>query len=136
HIYARSPTTLFRAPMRLRVDRVAVVLRVFAVDRDERHAAHVLAIALRARHDVRRQPPRRFDDRLGPLVRYAVREDRDVGLDTGLIEAADDLDDAADREAALRRVLDDLDLHEIARTRAAASAAGDQHLRPALAFLG
>ncbi len=54
------------------------------------------------------------------LVRKIVLAQRDLDLHAGIGVAAEDFDDARDRLALRRRLLDDLDDDDVARFRAAA----------------
>ena len=64
-----------------------------------------------------------------------MREDRDLRIDAGLILAADDIEHAADGVTALARILEHLDVDDVAGLRAVRFAAGNQHLGTRLAAL-
>ena len=106
---------------------VVEVARVGAVDRHERHVPQVLAAFLGFGRHFGGPAARLVQRFLRPVARNAVREDRDLGLDTGIVGAADDFDHAADRMAVLRRVLEHFDGHDVSGLCAVRLAARDQH---------
>jgi hypothetical protein len=57
-----------------------------------------------------------------------VREYRDIRVDAALVLAANDLEHSADGVVALARILEHLDVDDIAGLRAMRFTAGNQHL--------
>src|SRR5262249_9101392 len=91
-------------------------------------AANVLAAALRAFLHLGGQRAGLGERRVGPVVRNAVREHRNLGLDARILASSHDLDDAADRVFVLLRILEHLDAHDVAGLRAEVLVARDQYV--------
>ena len=109
-------------------DRVVEIARVLAVDRDGPDRAEVGAPLEVLLFDGAAQP-RGLRHCLGAvLVGDAELADDDLGVDTGLLDVAEDLEDAAEGAARRRRPARDLGHDHVPGLRVLALLVGDHHV--------
>ena len=115
HVGNRDDQPPAAAARALAIDGVVVVLRVLAVDGDERRVAQVLAAGDRGLGNPRAVRRGLVEHRGRKLVRQSVRVDRDVGFHARRAVLAEHARHAADRLRRAARLLGQLDDHDLAR---------------------